>query len=195
MRFIDPPKKPPLWVKLLIWIGDKAVGRKLTPPRLLAWYPKALLGSGLLEGFITHKDKTINHRLLQLIRMQVSFTVACPFCIDLNSTDFSKNNITDDEIKALQGLNELSEVLSFSIRERTALEYAKAICQTPIRIEKEVIDQVKKAFSEREMVIIASTAAQVNYWTRLIQAFGIQPDGFMDNCPILRLDDYQNWKK
>ncbi len=190
MLFIDPPKKMPFWINFLIWIGDKAAGKKLTPPRILAHYPKALISSGIFEGLITHKDRQITSRLLQLIRMQVSFTVSCPFCIDMNSNEFKKNDITDKEIEALQGELQLEEIKSFSEREITALEYTKAICRTPIFIEPELVKKVKEKFNEREMVIIASTAAQVNYWTRLIQSFGILPDGFNENCLILKIDQY-----
>jgi alkylhydroperoxidase family enzyme len=190
MPFIEPPVKMPFWVRFLVWIGDRAVGKRLTPPRVLAWYPKALVSSGIFEGLITHKDRQIPHRLLQLIRMQVSFAVSCPFCIDMNSQDFQKCGISDGEVEALQGSRELKDVASFSERERTALEYVRAICRTPIAFEKDLVEKVKNVFSEREMVIIASTAAQVNYWTRLIQSFGIAPDGFSGRCEILKLDRY-----
>jgi hypothetical protein len=33
-------------------------------------------------------------------------------------------------------------------------------------------------------VILASTAAQVNYWARLLQALGVPPAGFSDRCEI-----------
>jgi hypothetical protein len=42
----------------------------------------------------------------------------------------------------------------------------------------------KANFTEREIVILASTAAQVNYWTRLLQALGVPPAGFSDHCDI-----------
>lgn len=190
MPFIEPPARIPFWIRLLIRIGDRAVGKKLTPPRILAWYPKSLVSSGIFEGLITHHDRQIPQRLLQLIRMQVSFTVSCPFCIDMNAKGFHDHGITDAEIEALQGIRDPETVGTFSDRERTSLEYARAICKTPVGVEPALVEKVKRLFSEREMVIIASTAAQVNYWTRLIQAFGIQPDGFNDHCEILKLDRY-----
>jgi alkylhydroperoxidase family enzyme len=42
------------------------------------------------------------------------------------------------------------------------------------------IEQLKAAFTEREIVILASTAAQVNYWSRMVQALGIPPMGVSD---------------
>lgn len=190
--YIEPAKKMPFWVRFLIWVGDRAVGRKLTPPRILAWYPKALVSSGVFEGLITHRDRQVDHRLLQLIRLQVSFTVSCPFCIDINAKGSHKENITEEEIEALQGLREPGMVSSFSERERTALEYARAICGTPVEIGPVLVEKLKKVFPEREIVIIASTAAQVNYWTRLNQAFGIASDGFSGQCDILKLEKYSH---
>jgi len=70
----------------------------------------------------------------------------------------------------------------------------RSICKTPISFDPDLIIRLKKNFTEREIVILAATAAQVNYWTRLVQAFGIMPAGFTDNCPILKLDQYSRKK-
>jgi alkylhydroperoxidase family enzyme len=44
--------------------------------------------------------------------------------------------------------------------------------------------ELKAHFTERELVVLASTAAQVNYWGRLIQALGIPPAGFSGQCEL-----------
>jgi alkylhydroperoxidase family enzyme len=69
---------------------------------------------------------------------------------------------------------------TFSARERLAIQYARLISQTPLKFHPDFIAQIKSSFTEREMVILASTAAQVNYWARLIQALGIPPAGFSE---------------
>ena len=89
--FLNPPSKIPFWLKMLIRIGDKAAGRKMMPSRLIAWYPRALISSGIFEGLVTHSDHSISRRILKLVRMQVSFTISCAFCIDMNSFEFEKN--------------------------------------------------------------------------------------------------------
>jgi alkylhydroperoxidase family enzyme len=43
---------------------------------------------------------------------------------------------------------------------------------------------LREAYSERELVILATTAAQVNYWARVIQALGIPPAGFRTDCEL-----------
>jgi alkylhydroperoxidase family enzyme len=108
----------------------------------------------------------------------------------MNSKEFSGEGITEDEILALRGIRDPDEVPSLSAPERAALAYARAICSTPVAFEAAMIAELKRHFSERAIVIIASTAAQVNFWARLIQSFGVLPAGFTSECAILDLEAY-----
>jgi len=176
--FIEPPKKIPALLRLGIWIAEQVTGRQMLPARLLAWYPKAALGSGVLEALVAHHDGKIDQRLLKLVRMAASYAAACPFCIDMNSFEHHTLDISPDEVLALRGQLALDLVPSFSTRERLAIQYARLVSQTPLKFHPDFIAQITTHFNEREMVILASTAAQVNYWARLIQALGIPPAGF-----------------
>ena len=75
-------------------------------------------------------------------------------------------------------------VTKLSTREKLAVRYARLISTTPLQFPPEFIAEITTNFTEREMVVLASTAAQVNYWARLIQALGIPPAGFSDRCSI-----------
>ena len=176
--FIDPPTKIPFLLKIGIWFAEKTTGKVMLPARILAWYPKAAIGSGVMEGLVAHNEGRVNERMLKLVRMAASFAAACPFCIDMNSHEYAKSGISEDEILGLRGLTPLGEVGTFSKMEQVAIEYARLISQTPLKFHPDFIETVKSHFSEREMVILASTAAQVNYWARLIQSLGIPPAGF-----------------
>jgi alkylhydroperoxidase family enzyme len=152
----------------------------MLPARLLAWYPKAALGSGVLEALVAHHDGNLDERMLKLVRMAASFAAACPFCIDMNSYEHASLGINTDEVLALRGQLGLEMVPTFSARERLAIQYARLVSQTPLKFHPDFIEQIRANFDEREMVILASTAAQVNYWARLIQALGIPPAGFSE---------------
>src|SRR5512146_1337409 len=182
--FIAPPKQIPFYLRIGIWISKRVTGKDLLPARLLAWYPKAAIGSGVLESLVAHKDGNLDERMLKLVRMQASFAAACPFCIDMNSFQYENQGISQAELHVLQGREAAENVDTFSERERLAIQYARLISQTPLRFPLEFIDTFKRHFTEREMVILASTAAQVNYWARLIQALGIPPAGFSDHCDL-----------
>jgi alkylhydroperoxidase family enzyme len=178
--FIDPPRKISIFLRLGILVSEKITGRRMLPARILAWYPKTALGSGVLESLVAHRDGRLDERILKLVRMAASFAAACPFCIDMNSHKHASLGIDAYEVLALRGQVTLESVASFSARERLAIQYARLISQTPLKFQPDFIDQLKANFEEREMVILASTAAQVNYWARLIQALGIPPAGFSE---------------
>ena len=68
------------------------------------------------------------------------------------------------------------------------------MCRTPLEFTPDVIGAMREHFSERGMVIVASTAAQVNFWARLIQSFGVPPAGFSSECAVLNLDAHVTLK-
>jgi alkylhydroperoxidase family enzyme len=177
MAFIPPPSKMPLFLRMGLWVAKKISRTDLLPAQLLAWYPKAAVSSAVLEGLITHRDKNLDERILKMVRLTVSFTTVCPFCIDMNSAGWEKH-ISADEISAIQGRKSIHEIPSFTTRESLAIQYARLISSTPLAFPPAFVTELKANFSEREVVILATTAAQVNYWTRLIQALGCPPAGY-----------------
>lgn len=181
--YINPPKKIPFLLRFPMWIAKKKVKKDLLLPKLLSWNPKTAISSGIMEALITHDDKEVPKRLLKLIRIQISIDIACPFCIDMNSFEYDKENVSDEEIRALQN-KDIESCPSISNKEKIALRYISAITNTPVIISEELISEVKKEYSQRAILILASTAAQVNYWARLIRALGVPTAGFTNICKI-----------
>ena len=180
----------PLLLRAALFFVERHIGRKLLANRILTWYPKALIGSGIMEALVAHDEPEVPRRLLTLIRIFTSFTLSCPFCIDMNSEDFGSKGVTDQEILALRGQIPFDEVPTLSATEKAALRYVECICRTPLAFTSDVIASMREHFSERGMVIVASTASQVNFWARLIQSLGVPPAGFSSECTILNLDAY-----
>jgi alkylhydroperoxidase family enzyme len=178
----------------MISLVEKRLGRRLEANRILAWYPTALLGSGIMEGLVAHDEPEVPRQLLALIRIYTSLLVTCPFCIDLNSKAFKDKGVSGEEIRGLQGRIPLESVATLMEREKAALAYAACMCRSPLSFTPQVIRGVKAHFSERGIVIIAATCAQVNFWARLIQSLGVPPAGFSEACPILDLDAYSTLK-
>jgi AhpD family alkylhydroperoxidase len=178
--FLPQPPHIPLLLRLGIWFSERVTGRVMLPARLLAWYPKAAVGSGVLESLVAHDEPGMDRRMLQLIRMAASHAAACPFCVDMNSHEHRLHGISDEEAEAVRGAVALETVSTLGSRERLAIQYARLVSQTPLKFQPEIVAQVRAEFNEREFVILATTAAQVNYWARLIQALGIPPAGFGD---------------
>jgi AhpD family alkylhydroperoxidase len=174
--FIKQPEHIPFILRLGIWFSEKITGKTMLPARILAWYPKAAIGSGIMESLVAHEDGQMTQRMLKLIRMTASYATACPFCVDMNSYEHRRAGITDEEAESLRA--DVEQVGSFSEKEKLAIAYTRVISQTPLKFHPDLVERVRSAFTEREFVMLASTAAQVNYWARLIQALGIPPAGF-----------------
>ena len=174
--FIPQPERIPLLLRIGVWASEKITGRVMLPARILAWYPKAAIGSGIMEALVAHEEGRMTRRMLKLIRMAASHAAACPFCVDMNSYEYREVGITDEEAESLRG--DIKNVASFSEHEKLAIAYARVISQTPLKFHPDLVERVRSAFDEREFVILVSTAAQVNYWARLIQGLGIPPAGF-----------------
>jgi AhpD family alkylhydroperoxidase len=178
--FIDPPPRAPLLLRLGTWLAERITGKRLLPARLLAWYPRAALGAGLLEATITNRDGRIDRRMLKLVRLAASFSTACPFCADMNAHQHREAGVTDGELEALRTGLGPDAIPSLSELERLAVRYARLASQTPLRFPADFVTELQGHFGEREIVVLATTAAQVNYWARLVQSLGIPPAGFSE---------------
>jgi alkylhydroperoxidase family enzyme len=188
--YIDPPSRTPLALRFGTWIAERKTGKPMLVARILGWYPKAALGAGAMESLVAHNEGRATVRLLTLLRIQVSFMASCPFCIDMNSAEYAVSGISEAEIEVLQQRRDLDGAESLSREEKLALRYARALTATPVRIESGLVRDLSTTFSERELVVLASTIAQVNFWTRLVQGLGIPPAGFSESCAVLRLEEY-----
>ena len=174
--YISPPRRIPIPLRFGLWISRRVTGEDVLPARLLTWYPRSAVGIGVLESLVAHGEGRIDDRMLQFVRMAVSFAVECTFCIGFNSRGWEKR-MTEAELLAVQGVTPLDQVASLSALERLAIEYARKVSETPLAFTPEFGQRLTAAFRQREIVMLATTAAQVNLWARTIQALGGPPAG------------------
>jgi alkylhydroperoxidase family enzyme len=85
----------------------------------------------------------------------------------------------------------MDEVPTLTVKEKAALRYVECMCRTPVAFTAEAVQDLRAYFTSRGFVILASTCAQVNFWTRLIQSLGVPPAGFSAECGVLNLDAYR----
>ena len=95
----------------------------------------------------------------------------------MNAATWRKAGLSVSE---LQGLCNGTWAASLTPRERAAGAYAEALSKTPVVVAAELQAVLRTQFTEREIVVLAVTAAQVNFWTRFNQGLGVPAAGFFD---------------
>lgn len=66
----------------------------------------------------------------------------------------------------------------FSEAERLALEYAERITYTDRKVDEALVDDLKKYFSEAQIVELTAAIAMENFRSKFNPALGIEAQGF-----------------
>ena len=123
------------------------------PLKSLTEIEKYLAGSGL------------EHKLLLLMKMRASQINGCAYCLDMHSIDARAAGETEQR---LYGLNAWAETPFFSDRERAALAWTEAVTNvSQTHVPDGVFEEVKRHFSEKEIVDLTLALAMINLWNRI----------------------------
>lgn len=161
-----------------LWLARRITGKEPLPGRLLTWAPKAALTVGLFEAAAPGAGD-MDARVLATARIVASAVAGCPFCLDMNAATWQRAGLTVDELKALLS-DDAPGWAVLGRRESIAARYAKALSLTPVHLDDALAAEVVEAFTPREVVLLAHTVAQVNYWSRFNQGLGVPSAGFFD---------------
>lgn len=137
-------------------------------------------GQGALKamlGLSTYLAKSsIEKNLLYLIEYRVSQINGCAYCLDMHSKDLRHSGETEQRIYVLPAWRETS---LFSARERAALAWAESVTLLEAgHVPDEVYEEVRKEFSEEELIDLTLAVATINSWNRLNIAFRTEAGGY-----------------
>ncbi|MBL8917763.1 MAG: carboxymuconolactone decarboxylase family protein [Myxococcaceae bacterium] len=178
---VAPPVRVPWLLRPMLWIAKRLTGKDPLPGRLLAWFPKGAVGVGVFEGLAAGAPGDLDGRSLAAARIVASAVAGCPFCLDMNAATWARAGLTAEELRALVELRREAWV---GLGERPALaaRYAEALSATPVSVSAELSSELARVFSAREVVVLATTIAQVNFWSRFNQGLGVPSAGFFDEA-------------
>lgn len=182
---VEPPARPPWYLRPALWIARRATGKDPLPARLLAHFPKGAVGAGVFELAAAHAPRDLDGRTLAVARIVASLTTGCPFCLDMNAATWRDAGLRAEELAALFAGDE-TRWGALGERESLAARWARALSSTPIVVSDELREALRAAFTPRELVVLATTIAQVSYWSRFNQAMDVPAAGFYDDraCPL-----------
>lgn len=127
---------------------------------------------------------TLGATLLNLVYLRASQMNACAFCIAMHWREAKEAGIDDDR---LHGLGAWREASWYSERERAALAWTEAITDIAgTHAPDDVYEQVRSAFSEREVVDLTLAINTINAWNRFMIAFRTPPETAPDVIASLK---------
>jgi AhpD family alkylhydroperoxidase len=116
-----------------------------------------------LETYV--HNSTLEKPLLELIRMRASQINGCAYCLDMHSKDARAAGETEQR---LYELNAWRETPFYSERERAALAWTESLTLvSETHVPDEVFEEVKKHFSEAEIVALTLAVVAINGWNRI----------------------------
>jgi alkylhydroperoxidase family enzyme len=71
---------------------------------------------------------------------------------------------------------------AFSALEKIVLEYAALMTATPVDVPDELFAELRRRFSEAQLVELTAAIAWENYRARFDHAFGIESQGFSEGA-------------
>jgi AhpD family alkylhydroperoxidase len=125
--------------------------------------PEALQSMLGLEKYIAACG--LDRKLVLLMKMRASQINGCAYCLDMHSIDARAEGETEQRLYTLDAWRETP---FFSDRERAALAWTEAITRVSEgHVPDAVFEEVKKYFSEKEIIDLTIVATTINMWNRL----------------------------
>ncbi|HXL23301.1 MAG TPA: carboxymuconolactone decarboxylase family protein [Candidatus Dormibacteraeota bacterium] len=125
--------------------------------------PEALKAMLDLEKYIASSG--LDHQLIHLLKMRASQINGCAFCIDMHAKDARALGETEQRLHELDAWRETP---FYTDRERAALAWTEAVTNVAqTHVPDEVYEEVRKQFSEKEIVDLTVVAAVINMWNRI----------------------------
>jgi AhpD family alkylhydroperoxidase len=129
---------------------------------------KAMAG---LEAYVDHSG--LDHSLLDLVKIRASQINGCAYCLVMHTNDARKAGESDERMYLLDAWDEAPV---FTARERAALAWTEAVTRvSENHVPDEVYEEVRKHFSEKELVDLTAAVIVINGWNRASIAFRATP--------------------
>ncbi|MGB7029003.1 MAG: carboxymuconolactone decarboxylase family protein [Candidatus Acidiferrum sp.] len=115
----------------------------------------------------------LDQGLMHLLKMRASQIKGCAYCIDMHSKDARALGETEQRLYELDAWRETP---FYTDRERAALAWIEAVTLVAeTHVPGAVYQEVRKEFSEKEIVDLTLVASTINAWNRLAIALRAVP--------------------
>jgi uncharacterized peroxidase-related enzyme len=161
------------------------IASEAAPPELREIYEKTLRGKpGNVQKALAHRPemlknflsfyasvgRSLDRKLYELIYLRVSFINGCRYCTQHHLASSKRVGLTADDWAAPQAGN----YSHYGEKERAALTYVEKLTRAPHQITDNDFNELKKHFSDPEIVDIHMLAGLANLTNRFTDPLGLE---------------------
>ncbi|MFZ0322044.1 MAG: carboxymuconolactone decarboxylase family protein [Candidatus Sulfotelmatobacter sp.] len=121
-------------------------------------------------SFYATVGRSLDRKLYELIYLRISLINGCRYCAQHHVASSKRAGLTAEDWMALKAGN----YSRYSEKERAALTYVEKLTRAPHEIAEEDFDELKKHFSDPEIVDIHMLAGLANLTNRFTDPLGLE---------------------
>ena len=128
---------------------------------------------------------TLRRRLLELVRLRIAFHNQCRSCMAVRYESAIADGLTEDMVCSLEKPMEAPDLTD---AEKAAIHYADLAASNHLAITDETIDNLRKYYSEKEIVELCIYVAYCTGFGRMAAVYRIieeLPESFQDTTQTL----------
>jgi len=145
------------------------------------WHYPAVLKDMMKFGRKVDSWNRLDPNLASFATMAAAGVVGCSFCLDLHY--FMSHNRGLDEAKARE-VPRWRESTAFTPLERRVMEYAEAMCQTPLAVTDEMSAALLSDLGAPGLIELTARIGAMNMTARGNVALGIRSQEFSASCGL-----------
>jgi AhpD family alkylhydroperoxidase len=145
------------------------------------WHHPAVLKDMMRFGRRTESWNRLDPNLASLATMAAAATIGCSFCLDLHY--FLTHDRGLDEAKARE-VPRWRESTAFTPLERRVMDYAEAMCRTPLTVTDEMSAALLDELGAPALVELTARIGTMNMTARGNVALGIRSQEFSASCGL-----------
>lgn len=129
--------------------------------------------SAMMNLETTVRKSGLPASLLELVKMRASMMNGCAYCLDMHSKDARAGGESEQRLYALSAWRETP---FYTDRERAALAWTESVTLvSESHVPDDVYEEVRRHFSEEELVALTLAIIAINSWNRLAISFRAVP--------------------
>lgn len=164
-----------LLVKLACWWSRREFGKVIMPMKIIYARKPGLMWIANKIYQFQEKQISLEPALRILIQTQVSMLNGCQFCNDISLAQAVQKKLGAEKFFAL-GDDAEAKAKTFSEKEQAVIRFVDEYA-TNRRVSDETFENLRKFFSEEEIIEIVAMNAFEQYFNAFAVPLGIESDG------------------